>query len=337
MMMTRFPISRPRRLRLKEHVRDLISDVRLSQDNFILPIFVNDNIRKPIPIDDLEGHNYYPPESPDLTKFLDYALELGVKSFLIFGVPSRKDFYGSEAWSRQGVVQKAIRYIRRELGDSPVIFTDLCLCGYTDHGHCGLPKDIGGSTIIDNDSTLELYGKIAVSHAEAGADFIAPSGMMDGQVKYIRESLDREGFNWVGIMSYSVKFSSSFYGPFRGVMDSSPRHGDRRSYQMDYRNRYEALKEVMMDLEEGADIIMVKPALAYLDIIRMVKEEYPYIPLAAYNVSGEYMMVKVAAKNGVFEESGIIFEVLTSIKRAGADIIISYHAIEAAKILKNMY
>ncbi len=330
-----FPRFRPRRLRLFKAIRDLVAETRLDPSSFILPVFVNDNVDRPVETKTLEGHYYYPPQSPELANLILKALDLRVKAFLLFGIPSFKDYHGSQAWDRDGVVQKALRFIRREVGGEPLIFTDLCLCGYTDHGHCGLPIDSRRGPIIDNDSTLSIYAKIAVSQAEAGADFVAPSGMMDGQVKVIREALDNAGFTDVGIMSYSAKYASTFYGPFRGVMDSSPRFGDRRGYQMDPRNAWEALKEVLADIEEGADIVMVKPALAYLDVIRLVKENVPYVPLAAYNVSGEYMMIRKAAELGIVDGRVAVLEVLTAIARAGADMIITYHALEAAEIIRD--
>jgi len=330
-----FPRFRPRRLRLLKAVRDLVAETRLDPSNFILPIFVNDNVDRPVETKTLEGHYYYPPQSPELVNFMLKTMDLGIRAFLIFGIPSSKDYHGGQAWSKDGVVQKALRFLRKELGGRPVIFTDLCLCGYTDHGHCGLPVNSRRGTIIDNDSTLEIYAKIAVSQAEAGADFIAPSGMMDGQVKVIREALDNSGFTDVGIMSYSAKYASAFYGPFRGVMDSTPRFSDRRSYQMDPRNAWEALKEILADVEEGADIVMVKPALAYLDIIRLVKEHIPYVPLAAYNVSGEYMLLRKAAELGIIDGETAVLEVLTAIARAGADMIITYHALEAAELIRS--
>ncbi|MEM4559128.1 MAG: porphobilinogen synthase [Acidilobaceae archaeon] len=332
--MVRFPYVRPRRLRYTKTIRDLVAETRIIPTQFILPIFVNDNTDKPIESKGLEGHLYYPPTSNALIDYINKALDLNVKAFLVFGIPNSKDYHGSQAWSSNGVVQRALKFIRREIGSKPLIFTDLCLCGYTDHGHCGLPKETSRGVIIDNDSTLEVYSKIAVSHAEAGADFVAPSGMMDGQVKAIREALDESGFTDVGIMSYSAKYASVFYGPFRSVMDSTPRFGDRRSYQMDPRNAKEALKEVLMDIEEGADIVMVKPALLYLDVIKFIKDNVPYVTLAAYNVSGEYMMIKKAIEYGVLDRRVAIIEVLTAIARAGADIIITYHALEAAEILR---
>ncbi|MEM4427037.1 MAG: porphobilinogen synthase [Acidilobaceae archaeon] len=329
-----FPRIRPRRLRLSKNIREIVAETRLHPSMFMLPVFLNENVERPVETPSLKGHYYYSPQSPELVKLIGEALDLGVRSFLLFGIPSHKDFYGSQAWSKEGVVQKAVRFLRKELGWEPIIFSDLCLCGYTDHGHCGIPKQTARGTVIDNDSTLEFYGRIAVSQAEAGVDFVAPSGMMDGQVSAIRRALDEAGFSDVGIMAYSAKYASGFYGPFRTVMDSAPRFGDRRSYQMDPRNAKEALKEAIMDVIEGADIIMVKPALAYLDVIALIKNNLPHVPLAAYNVSGEYAMVKAAGAAGVIDEKIVMMEVLTAIARAGADIIITYHAIEASRVIK---
>ncbi|MDW8086157.1 MAG: porphobilinogen synthase [Ignisphaera sp.] len=326
----KFPHTRPRRLRLRESVRDLVAETLLTPSKLILPVFVSDRVSKPAPIESIPNHYYYPPQSRELVEFIQKALELRIGGFLLFGTPLHKDSRASSAYSSNGVVQRAVKHIRRELGFEPTVFTDLCICSYTDHGHCGLVRYEGGRATVDNDSTLEVYRAIAVSHAEAGADFVAPSGMMDGQVRAIREALDNQGFTDVGIMSYSAKFASSFYGPFRAAMDSAPRFGDRRSYQMDPRNAAEALKEVLMDVEEGADIVMVKPALAYLDIVRMVKEALPYTPLAVYNVSGEYMAVELLSRAGYIDRRSAVLEILTSIFRAGADMIITYHALEAA-------
>ncbi|MCE4603520.1 MAG: porphobilinogen synthase [Aeropyrum sp.] len=329
-----FPLNRPRRLRLHPHVRDLVSETSLDPSHFILPIFVENGLKSPKPLPSLPGHMKYPTESAELIKLIARAMELGVKGFLLFGTPSTKDFKGTQSWSPTGPIQRAIRFVRSELGWEPVIFSDVCLCGYTDHGHCGYPKSSPRGVMIDNDETIKAYAESSVSLAEAGADFVAPSGMMDGQVKAIREALDSRGFTEVGILSYSAKYASAFYGPFRDVMDSAPRFGDRRSYQMDPRNRMEAVKEVLMDLAEGADMVMVKPALSYLDVISEVKRSLPWMPIAAYNVSGEYLMVKAAAEKGYVDHDLIMLEVLTSIRRAGADIIITYHAIEAAEKLR---
>lgn len=330
-----FPYTRPRRLRISKSLRDLVKETRFNVDQLVLPIFVNDGLDSPKPIESLlNNHYYYPPTSDELIKFIQDALNLGVKAFLLFGIPRRRDSIALEAYREDGVIQKALRFIRKELSYEPLVFTDLCICSYTDHGHCGLVSDRRGLRVVDNDSTLEIYKKIAVSHAEAGTDFVAPSGMMDGQVKAIREALDREGFHDVGIMSYSAKYSSCLYEPFRIAMDSSPRFGDRKSYQMDYRNSFEALKEVVMDIREGADIVMVKPALFYLDVIKMIKTYIPFYPLAAYSVSGEYVMLETMARHGYAKRENLLLEAITSIFRAGADIVITYHALDIAKIIR---
>ncbi len=330
----KYPYTRPRRLRATHVLRNLIAETSLSPANLVLPVFVREGIDEPEPAPGLIGHKRFPPESRGLVDYLSTAIEHGVKAFLLFGIPSVKDEKASRAYARDGPVQRALRFIRKELGWEPLIFTDLCICGYTSHGHCGLVRETRRGMVIDNDSTLEVYAKIAVSQAEAGADYVAPSGMMDGQVKAIREALDREGYTDVGIMAYSVKYASAFYGPFRETMGSAPRFGDRRSYQMDPRNSREAVKEALLDIEEGADILMVKPALPYLDIIRLLRETLPGFPIAAYNVSGEYMMVKTAASQGLLDEEKAILEVLFAIRRAGADIVITYHALEAARLLR---
>lgn len=330
-----YPSLRPRRLRRLKSIRELVAETTLRVEDLILPVFVDESIKKPIEISSMPG--IYRHTIHSLVEHLNGALEKGLKGILVFGVPKRKDDVGSSAYHKSGIVQRSVRTVKREFGEEILVYTDLCLCGYTSHGHCGILKKNTGkceSWSIDNDETLKTYGKIAVSQAEAGADFIAPSGMMDGMVAAIREALDSEGYTDVGIMSYSVKYASSFYGPFREAAHSAPRFGDRRSYQMDPRNAYEALKEALLDLEEGADIIMVKPALPYLDVIRLVKSNIPYIPLAAYNVSGEYSMVKSASSKGFLDEKLVTWEILHSIKRAGADLIITYHALEAASWIR---
>ncbi len=333
-MLPGFPVSRPRRLRARKAIRDLVAGTRISVSSLMLPVFVDERLKAPTSIEALPGHQYYPPESNELVELVTEALNLGVKSFLLFGVPSVKDDKATRAYAEDGPVQKALRNLRRELGWEPVIATDLCICNYTSQGHCGLVSRCREGLCIDNDSTLEIYRKIAVSQAEAGADIIAPSGMMDGQVAAIRGALDDAGYRNVAIMAYSAKFASNFYGPFRDVMDSSPRFGDRSSYQLDPRNAWDAIREVYLDVMEGADILMVKPALPYLDVIRLVKERIDYLPLAAYNVSGEYMAVELLSRQGYADRAGLMMEILYSIKRAGADIIITYHALEAAKILQ---
>ncbi len=294
-------------------------EVKLSADDFIVPIFVDENIKSPKPIESMPGYYRVPIEG--IVKEVESCMEMGLKAFIIFGIPSYKDEIGSSAYAKDGVVQKAVRLAKKEYGDAMII-TDVCLCEYTTHGHCGVVRD--GKIL--NDETLPILGKIAVSHAEAGADIVAPSGMMDGMVKAIREALDSNGFSDVAIMSYAAKYASNFYSPFREAAESGYKFGDRKSYQMDFHNAREALREVELDIKEGADIVMVKPALAYLDIIRLVKENFA-VPLAAYNVSGEYSMVKAAIEKGWLSNE-IIYEILIAIKRAGADLIISYHAKE---------
>ena len=335
-----YPLHRPRRLRLTKPIRGLVAETIVSPDHLILPVFVKDG-GKPEEIPAMPGQ-YRWPVGDDLAKYVSQALDVGVKAVLLFGYISSelKDEKAKYSYNPNGVVQRAIRLLRKEFGSELVIFTDVCICGYTTHGHCGIPSKIERRGIvgyIDNDPTLKIIAKMAVSHAEAGADFVAPSGMMDGMVTAIREALDKEGFTDVGIMSYAVKYASGFYGPFREALESAPRFGDRRSYQMDPRNAYEALREARLDVEEGADILMVKPALAYLDIIRLVKTHYPDYPLAAYNVSGEYSMVKAAAEKGWVDEKLVTLEIVTAIRRAGADIVITYHALDIAKWLKEGY
>lgn len=296
-------------------------------DDLIYPLFAIDgrNIKEEIPA--MPG--VYHLSVDRLEEEIKEIEELNIPAVLLFGVPEpvRKDEGGSEAYSKEGIAQRAVRAIR-EASEDLVIVTDLCLCGYTSHGHCGLVRD--GQIL--NDETLELLGKIAVSHADVGADIVAPSGMMDGMVGAIRNALDEQGFSNTAIMSYAVKYSSSFYGPFREAAHSTPQFGDRRSYQMDPANAREALREVALDIEEGADIVMVKPALAYMDVIRLVAERFAH-PLAAYNVSGEYGMVKAAAARGWIDEQAIVLEILTGLKRAGANLVITYHAKEVARWL----
>ena len=330
-----YPRVRPRRLRLSKALRGLVAEARLHPSQLMLPVFVSEATREPRPLRGLPWLMEYPPESPGLLEYIQGAMDLGVKSFLLFGITDRRDEAASRAWASDGPVQTAIRYIRRELGWEPVLAADLCICGYHVEGHCGLPREGRRGRVVDNDSTLEVYRRIAVSQAEAGADIVAPSGMMDGQVAAIRDALESRGYWDVAIMAYSAKYASVFYGPFRESMDSAPRWGDRRSYQMDPRNAREALREVGLDVEEGADIVMVKPALAYLDVIRLVKESYPHIPLAAYNVSGEAALIELAAREGLAPRDALLMEILTAIRRAGADIIITYHAIDAARLIRN--
>ncbi len=324
----KFPQTRPRRLRRTENIRNMVAQTKLHLDDFVYPIFVREGSDIKNPIDSM-------PDIYQLSidKAIDEAKEaysLGIKSIILFGIPNHKDELGSEAYNEKGVITKAIYEIKSALPEL-VVIADACFCEYTSHGHCGILNKKGE---LLNDPTLEMLKKEAYVYAKMGADIIAPSGMIDGMVKAIRESLDENGFSERAVMSYSVKYSSAFYGPFRDAAESAPAFGDRKSYQMDYRNKDEAIKECLLDVEEGADYLMVKPALSYLDVISKVKEEFPYMPLAAYNVSGEYSMVKAAAAYGWIDEKSTMIELLTSIKRAGADIIITYFAKDAAKILR---
>ena len=317
---------RPRRMRINENVRAMVRETNISVKDFVYPIFVvpGENIKEEIP--SMPGCYHL-----SVDKAVELAREisaLGIPSVEVFGLPEYKDAIGSSAWDMTSPVQRAIQAIKAKVPEL-VIVGDVCLCQYTDHGHCG---ELCGH-YVDNDATLKHLQKVAVSQAEVGADMIAPSDMMDGRVAAIRQALDDKGFINTSIMSYAVKYASGYYGPFRDAADSAPQFGDRRAYQMDPANSREAMKEVELDLAEGADIIMVKPALAYLDVVRQVRDSINR-PVAVYNVSGEYAMVKAAAANGWIDEKRIVLETLTSMKRAGADIIITYHAIDAAKWLK---
>ncbi|MGC8582471.1 MAG: porphobilinogen synthase [Thermoproteus sp.] len=329
-----FPTSRPRRLRANKLVRDAVAETSLSPDDFIMPIFVKDGAGKE-PIDSMPGYFRWPVDG-SLVEHVEEALGLGVNKFILFGVlpDDVKDPEGKASYDPQGVVPRAIRLLKETFGDKVLLFADVCLCEYTDHGHCGVVVRDGRGWRIDNDKTISIYAKEAVVYADAGADFVAPSGMMDGQVRAIRQALDAAGYQDVGIMAYSAKYASAFYGPFRVAASSAPKFGDRRTYQMDPRNSREAVKEVMLDIEEGADIAMVKPALAYLDVVRLVKDWFPWVPLAAYSVSGEYSMIKAAAKMGYLDERLVALEVLFAIKRAGADLILTYYALDAARWLR---
>ncbi|RUM46986.1 MAG: porphobilinogen synthase [Hydrogenothermus sp.] len=320
-----FPIIRPRRLRKNENIRRLVRETKLSVDDLIYPLFIEagENIKKEIP--SMPGIYRYSLDKID--EELKEVIDLNIPAVLLFGIPSEKDEVGSDTWNENGVIQTAIKYIKDKYPDLYVI-TDVCFCEYTSHGHCGV-LCCGD---VDNDETLENTKKQVVSHAKSGADMVAPSGMMDGVVKAIRQALDEEGFTDIPIMSYSAKYASSYYGPFRDAADSTPAFGDRRTYQMDPANRREALKEVALDIEEGADIVMVKPALAYLDIISDIKQNFN-VPVAAYNVSGEYSMIKAAGKLGWIDQQKVMLEILTAMKRAGADIIITYFAKEVAKLI----
>jgi porphobilinogen synthase len=320
-----FPIYRPRRLRRNEKLRELIRETSLEPRNFIYPLFVGPGRDKVQPIASMPGVAQWSVDR--VAKECADVQSLGIPAVILFGIPERKDAVGTEAYADGGVVQQAIRTIKEKLPDLLVI-TDVCLCEYTDHGHCGMIKN--GD--VDNDGTLELLAKEALSHAQAGADIVAPSDMMDGRVGAIRETLDAHGFGQTPIMAYAAKYASGFYGPFREAAESTPQFGDRRSYQMDPANADEALREVELDIREGADIVMVKPALAYLDVIYRVKEKFGY-PVAAYNVSGEYSMIKAAGQQGWIDEQRIMMEVLFAIRRAGADMILSYFAKDAARFL----
>lgn len=319
-------IKRGRRLRANTAIRDLVRENTLDKKDFIFPIFVveGENIKREI--SSMEGNYHWSLDR--LHEIIEEVERLNIRGIILFGLPKVKDECGSEGFSDNGIVQKAVRKIR-EISKDLYIITDVCMCEYTSHGHCGI---LSGSE-VNNDKTLEILGNIALSHAKAGAHMIAPSDMMDGRIEYIRTILDKNGYENVAIMSYAAKYSSFFYGPFREAANSAPQFGDRKTYQMDPANAKEALKEIEWDVNEGADIIIVKPAMSYLDIVRMAKEKIN-IPICAYNVSGEYAMVKAAAKAGFIDEKGVALEMLLSMKRAGADMIITYYALEAAKWLK---
>jgi porphobilinogen synthase len=320
-----FPVHRPRRLRATETIRGMVRETHLTPEDFIYPMFVTSGKGIRREISSMPG--CFQLSVDEITKEAYSVYKLGIPAVLLFGIPEHKDEQGSEAYSESGVVQNAIKAIKDKVPELLVI-TDVCLCEYTNHGHCGIVK--GGKIL--NDPTLELLAKEALSHARAGADIVAPSDMMDGRVAAIRKILDSHGFEDIAIMSYAVKYASAFYSPFREAAESTPKFGDRKTHQMDPSNRIEALREVTLDIEEGADIVMVKPAMCYLDIISDIKNTFN-VPVAAYNVSGEYSMVKAAAKLGWIDEKKITMEILTSIKRAGADIIITYFAIKAVKEL----
>ncbi len=320
-----FPAYRPRRLRQNENFRRMIRETKLSVDDLVYPLFISAGKNFKKPIGSMPGHFQMSIEYA--VQEVQAARDLNIPAVILFGIPERKNATGSDAYAEQGVIQQAIRAIKNQVPEM-IVIADLCLCEYTDHGHCGLLQ----GECIDNDATLEVLAETAVAQAKAGADMVAPSGMMDGAVGMIRESLDEEGFENTPIMAYSAKYASCFYGPFREAAESAPQFGDRKSYQMDPANADEAIREMSMDIEEGADIIMVKPALPYLDVIRRAREEFD-LPLAAYNVSGEFSMIKAAANLGWLDGERAMMEALTSIKRAGADIIITYFAKEAAQLL----
>lgn len=320
-----FPIHRPRRLRTNSIIRDMVRETGLTPDDFIYPMFVTFGKRVRKKISSMPG--CFQLSIDELVREAQKIYKVGVPAIILFGIPEHKDERGSEAYSDKGVVQKAIKAIKDKLPNL-IVITDVCLCEYMNHGHCGVIKN----KKVLNDPTLELLAKEALSHAKAGADIIAPSDMMDGRVAAIRETLDVNRYDEIPIMSYAAKYASAFYGPFREAAESVPSFGDRKSYQMDPANRREAIKEVALDIEEGADMVMVKPAMSYMDIISDVKDTFD-VPVAAYNVSGEYSMIKAAAKLGWIDEKKVMMELLTSIKRAGADLILTYHAVDAVKEL----
>jgi porphobilinogen synthase len=333
-----FPASRPRRLRHSRVLRDLARETEVSRRDLIAPLFVKEGIAEPVPIGSMPGHYQHTVDS--LRKEAAELADLGIQALLLFGVPAEKDAEGSEAWAPDGISQLALRALHGDLGDRVALIGDLCLCEYTDHGHCGVlapgrpgrPGEGGRLPGVDNDATLERYARVAVAQAEAGADVIAPSGMMDGQVAAIREALDGAGFADTTVLAYAAKYASGLYGPFREAAEGAPRFGDRAGYQMDPGNADEAVREVALDVAEGADMVMVKPALAYLDVLWRVKQAFG-LPTAAYQVSGEFAMVKAAAGRGWLDGERVMLELLTSIRRAGADLVVTYFAREAAPLL----
>jgi porphobilinogen synthase len=320
-----FPDYRPRRMRQNKAFRRMVRETWLNAEDLILPLFAVNGKDVKNPIASMPGVFHL--SSEYLVKAAQEAYELGIPAIILFGVPEKKDPLGTQAYAKQGVVQKAVSAIKAKVPEMAVI-TDVCLCAYTDHGHCGIVE----GQKIDNDATLDLLARTAVSHAQAGADMVAPSDMMDGRVAEIRSALDEENLGHIPIMSYAAKYSSAYYGPFRDAAESAPQFGDRRTYQMDPANAQEAIREVSMDVEEGADIVMVKPALAYLDVICRIRDEFD-LPVAAYNVSGEYAMIKAAEQMGWLDGQSVMMETLTSIKRAGADMILTYFAADAARCL----
>lgn len=326
-----FPTLRLRRLRMTEQFRRMVAETQLSVDDFIYPLFVCPGERVKKEVRSMPG--VYQQSIDSIIRECEEVYRLGIPAVILFGIPERKDEFGSEAYDENGIIQRAVRALKKEIPEL-VVITDVCLCEYTSHGHCGIVKEVApGKYEIVNDETVELLAKEALSHAEAGADMVAPSDMMDGRVSAIRKILDENGFHNVPIMSYAAKYASGFYGPFREAAESAPKFGDRKSHQMDPANSDEALREIALDIQEGADIVMVKPALAYLDVIYRAKQEFK-VPIAAYQVSGEYSMIKAASLNGWIDEQRIMLETLTAIKRAGADLILTYFAKDAAKALK---
>ena len=320
-----FPDYRARRMRRSEGLRRMVRETRLTADNLIYPLFVAPGTGVEKPIGSMPGQSVWSVDRA--VELTGKVKDLGIPAVILFGIPEKKDAVGSEAWAAGGVVQRAIKAIKKAHPDM-VVMADACFCEYTDHGHCGVLRD----GALDNDASLENLARTVVSYARAGVDMVAPSGMLDGFVGACRESLDEEGFENTGILAYSAKYASAYYGPFRDAVDSAPQHGDRRGYQMDPANGAEAVREVVMDVGEGADVIMVKPALAYLDIVRLVADEVN-LPICCYNVSGEYAMIEAAAAQGWIDRDRIVLETLTSMRRAGADMIITYHALLAAQLL----
>lgn len=327
-MLTAFPTLRLRRLRQHPILRDLIRETELNLNDLVLPLFIKGRQGQRQPISSMPGHDQIP--TSHLIDEIKSLLDLGIKSVILFGIPPHKDPYGSDSFSEGGIIQEAIQLIR-EFTDDILVISDICLCEYTDHGHCGFMEQRRGKFDLENDKTLEIITQQAISHAKAGADVLAPSGMIDGMVHAIREGLDASGFSHLPILSYSVKYQSCMYGPFRAAAEGAPTFGDRSTHQMDPANALEGLREVELDVQEGADMLMVKPAHAYLDVIYRVKQKYPYIPLGAYHTSGEFCMIKAAAEKGWIDEKRGALEVLRGIKRAGADFIINYYTKELAK------
>ncbi|MFW5940454.1 MAG: porphobilinogen synthase [Chloroflexota bacterium] len=333
-----FPVVRPRRLRATPAMRRMVRETSLSPDDFIYPLFVTHGSDVRNPIDSMPGIHQFSVDQ--LPQEVEAIARQGIPAVILFGIPEHKDPVGLENFNPQGIIPRAIRAIKDSVPELLVV-TDVCLCEYTDHGHCGLLNQGNGERpsphqeegYVLNDETLPILGRVALAHAEAGVDIVAPSGMMDGMVAAIRRRLDGDGFSHIPIMSYAVKYASAFYGPFRDAAEGAPKFGDRSTHQMDPANVREALREAALDVQEGADFLMVKPALPYLDVIRRVRDAYPQLPMAAYNVSGEYAMLKAAAANGWLDEERVVLETLTGIKRAGADMIITYHAREAANWL----
>lgn len=324
-----YPMVRMRRGRVSEHLRLMLRETTLNASDLVMPLFISEKMKEKKPIDSMPGCFQTP--LGEVAKEVAHIAKAGILSVILFGIPAKKDEDASEAYNPDGVIQRAIREIKRSQPQL-VVMTDVCLCEYMSHGHCGLVRGESGAPQIDNDATLELLARTAVSHAAAGADIVAPSAMMDGSVAAIRQALDKNSFTMTAIMAYSAKYASSFYGPFRDAAESPPSFGDRRTYQMDTANWREAMREIELDVREGADIVMVKPALAYLDVICRARERFD-VPIAAYNVSGEYAMIKAAGKLGWLQERAAAMEVLTSIKRAGADLLISYFAADLASSL----